>query len=87
MNEQLKAGKASGSAQSTPALKGGSGESVASGSTPPDFNTVGASGTNQLADAIGGQAQRPVRSYEVANDVTSAQSLERNIITGATIGD
>ena len=86
-SKALQAVKASGSAPSKPALKGGRGASVSSGSTPPDFNTVGASGTNQLADAIGGQAQRPVRSYVVANDVTSAQSLERNIITGATIGD
>tara|TARA_R100000951_G_scaffold23152_1_gene19304 strand:- start:1140 stop:3065 length:1926 start_codon:yes stop_codon:yes gene_type:complete len=86
-SKALQAVKASGSAPAKPALKGGRGASVSSESTPPDFNTVGASGTNQLADAIGGQAQRPVRSYVVANDVTSAQSLERNIITGATIGD
>ena len=55
-------------------------------SVPPSFNTVGASGTNQLADAIGGQVQRPTRAYVVSTDVTTAQSLDRNIITGATVG-
>ena len=53
---------------------------------PPDFNAVGSSGTNQLADAIGGQSQQPVQAYVVSNDVSSAQSLERNIVEGATIG-
>ena len=55
-------------------------------SVPPSFNTVGASSTNQLADAIGGQAQKPTRAYVVSTDVTTAQSLDRNIITGATVG-
>tara|TARA_R110000751_G_scaffold273205_2_gene373919 strand:+ start:5468 stop:7369 length:1902 start_codon:yes stop_codon:yes gene_type:complete len=54
-------------------------------STPPAFNIVGASDTNQLADAIGGQSQQPIQTYVVANDVTTAQSLERNIIDSATI--
>jgi hypothetical protein len=53
---------------------------------PPAFNVVGASDTNQLADAIGGQAQQPVQAFVVSGDVTTAQSLERNIIQGATIG-
>ena len=53
--------------------------------TPPDFNVVGASNTNQLADAIGSQTNQPVKAFVVASDVTTAQSLERNIITGATI--
>ncbi|MBC8399268.1 MAG: hypothetical protein H8E16_19510, partial [Flavobacteriales bacterium] len=55
-------------------------------SAPPAFNVVGASGTNQLADAIGGQSQRPTRSYVVASDVSTAQELDRNIIEGASIG-
>ena len=53
---------------------------------PPEFNTVGESGTNQLANAIGGQSQQPIQTFVVANDVTTSQSLERNIVTGATIG-
>ena len=65
--------------------------SASVGGTPatpqiPNFNTVGASSTNQLADAIGGQTKQPIKTYVVASDVTTAQNLERNIITGATVG-
>ena len=56
------------------------------GSQPPAFNIVGASDTNQLADAIGTQEQQPVQAFVVANDVTTAQSLQNNIVEGATIG-
>lgn len=69
---------------------GGGGGSVSAPSfsapSPPAFNIVGASGTNQLAEAIGGQSQQPVRAYVVSNDVTTSQSLDRNIVQGATIG-
>ena len=56
-------------------------------STPPTFNVVGASDTNQLASAIGGQSQQPVQAYVVANDVTTAQSMDRNIVDDASLGD
>ena len=55
-------------------------------STPPAFNIVGASDTNQLAEAIGGQSQQPVKAYVVSNDVSTAQELDRNIVQGASIG-
>lgn len=55
-------------------------------SLPPAFNIVGASDTNQLAEAIGGQAQQPVKAYVVSNDVSTAQELDRNIVQGASIG-
>ena len=71
---------------STPPSTGGRPPAPSIPSTPPEFNTVGASGTNQLADAIGGQAKQPVKAFVVASDVTTAQSLERNVITGATVG-
>lgn len=51
----------------------------------PAFNIVGTSSTNQLAETIAGQQQQPVKAFVVANDVTTAQSLERNTIQGATI--
>ena len=51
----------------------------------PAFNIVGQGETSQLADAIGTQAQEPVRAYVVSNDVTTAQGLERNIVEGASI--
>jgi hypothetical protein len=55
-------------------------------SLPPAFNIVGASDTNQLAEAIGGQAQQPVKAFVVSNDVSTAQELDRNIVEGASIG-
>lgn len=64
---------------------GGSGSVPAMPSAPPAFNVVGQGETSQLADAIGGQANQPVRAYVVSNDVTTAQGLERNIVEGATI--
>ena len=65
---------------------GGGGSAPPMESLPPAFNIVGASGTNQLADAIGGQEQQPVQAYVVASDVSTAQELDRNIIEGASIG-
>jgi len=55
-------------------------------SIPPAFNIVGASGTNQLASAIGGQTQQPVQAFVVSSEVTTAQELDRNIIDDASIG-
>ena len=52
----------------------------------PDFNVVGASPINQLASAIGQQQSQPVRAYVVAEEVTSAQELERNRIRTAALG-
>jgi len=53
--------------------------------TPPSFNVVGASGTSQLADVIAGANAKPMRAYVVASDVSTAQSLERNIVKGASL--
>lgn len=65
---------------------GGGGSAPTTESLPPAFNIVGASGTNQLADAIGGQTQEPVKAFVVASDVSTAQEMDRNIIEGASIG-
>jgi hypothetical protein len=70
---------------------GGGGGSVPSAPSlpaaqPPSFNVVGQGGTNQLAQVIGEQTQQPIQAYVVANDVTSAQSLQRNIQSEAGIG-
>lgn len=53
--------------------------------TAPSFNTVGSSSTNQLAQTIGQQSQTPQRSYVVASDVSTAQAMDRNIISNASI--
>ena len=74
----------------TKGIGGGGGDVTApssgGGSVPPAFNIVGASGESQLADAIGGQTQKPSRAYVVSSDVSTAQELDRNIIEGASIG-
>jgi phosphotransferase system IIB component len=62
-----------------------SGASTPSASQPPAFNIVGASGTNQLAEAIGDSEKQPVKAFVVSNDVTTAQSMDRNIVEGASI--
>ena len=76
---KAKAGAASASVPSIPTPS-------TPASLPPAFNIVGASGTNQLAEAIGGQTQEPIQAFVVASEVTNAQALERNTIEGATIG-
>ena len=68
---------------------GGGGGGAQTGSAPsmtaPSFNTVGSSSTNQLAQTIGSQSQTPIKSYVVASDVSTAQALDRNIISNASI--
>ena len=54
-------------------------------SIPPAFNIVGQTDSSQLSETIANQSQEPVRAFVVSNDVTTAQSLERNIVQGATI--
>ena len=73
-------------AVSTPAIGGGGG-GTGGGAEPqaPAFNIVGSSNVNQLSDAIAGQGDRPVRTYVVASDVSTAQELDRNIIESASL--
>lgn len=65
---------------------GGGGMGGGAAPAAPAFNVVGASATNQLAQTIGNQQQQPIKAYVVSNDVTTAQSLDRNIISSASIG-
>ena len=50
------------------------------GAITPEFNVVGDSGINQLA-----QLQQPVQAYVVSGEVTTAQSLDRNRVQNATL--
>lgn len=68
-----------GSAPSGGNLVGGA--SGGSGTMSPNFNIVGNSGFNQLAQL----QQKPTKAYVVSGDVTSAQSLDRNRIENATL--
>ena len=62
------------------------GNAFASGSSTPNFNVVGNSGVNQLAGVLSNREQTPIKTYVVAQDVTSGQSLDRNAISGASFG-
>jgi hypothetical protein len=72
----------------TPSGGGGGGGVPSGGSTPsaPQFNVVGNSGVNQLAGIMATNEQTPVKAYVVPSDVTSGQSLDRNIIRNASLG-
>jgi hypothetical protein len=76
-------GGGGGSAGSAPSMSAAGG---AGGANAPQFNVVGSTGVNQLAGAIGNREAAPVQTYVVAQNVTSAQSLQRNIIESATLG-
>jgi len=51
------------------------------GAVTPQFNVVGDSGINQLAQL----QQQPVQAYVVSGEVTSAQALDRNRVQNATL--
>tara|TARA_R110000796_G_scaffold113232_1_gene225000 strand:+ start:4020 stop:5873 length:1854 start_codon:yes stop_codon:yes gene_type:complete len=78
---QALGGGGGGSKPSIP--KGGGGGGAAP--TPPSFNIVGSSETSVLSDSVASQTNEPVQAYVVSNDVTTAQSLQNNIVDGATI--
>ena len=75
-----------GSANSAGAGGNGSALGSGGGTQPPDFNIVGASPSNQLAAAVQGQFQQPVKAYVVSKDVSTAQEMDRNIIGSASLG-
>lgn len=56
------------------------------GGGAPSFNVVGASELNQVAAAVAAQREEPVRAYVVASDVSTAQEMDRNILSEASIG-
>jgi len=71
----------------TPTKDGGTSTSAgAGGGRTFDFNLVGSTGTNQLAEAVGSQFQEPVQAYVVSSQMTSQQELDLQISTGASLG-
>jgi len=70
---------------------GSSAPSISSSATggatsAPQFNVVGNAGTNQLASSLGSAMQQnPIQAYVVSGAVTTAQSLDRNIIQNASL--
>jgi len=88
--------KATKKAAASTGIGGGGGASLENISTPtisdvsggesvtPQLGLAGGSGINQIAQAFG--QQPPVQAFVVSGDVTTAQELDRNIITSASIG-
>tara|TARA_R100000231_G_scaffold9100_2_gene11666 strand:+ start:9663 stop:11540 length:1878 start_codon:yes stop_codon:yes gene_type:complete len=64
----------------------GGGAVSAPSAQAPSFNIVGASPENQLAQSLADVTQKPVKAFVVASDVTTAQSLDRNIIQESSLG-
>lgn len=75
----LKSGGSATTSTSLPSDNGG-------GAQEPQFNIVGQGAGSQIASALGEQQQAPIQAFVVSQDVTTAQSLENNIIQGATLG-
>jgi hypothetical protein len=75
-----------------PGEKGGGGAAAIAGvggqvenieQNVPDFNVVGASPINQIAQSLNNR--QPVKAFVVSGDVTTAQQLDRNIINESGI--
>lgn len=78
--QDIRSGTASGSNMSF-----GNPQMTPSYSTAPQFNVVGASGVNQIAQVVG-QGQQPIKAYVVSSEVSSQQSLDRNKVMSASLG-
>jgi len=64
----------------------GSTPSSSTGGGAPTFNVIGANPSNQLAQSLGNKENQVVKAYVVAGEVTTAQNLNKNIITTASMG-
>lgn len=73
-----------GSSGGAPSMGGGGGAG-GGGAQAPSFNVVGNSGVNQIAQTLN-REQAPIQAVVVANNVTTAQSANRNIVQNASLG-
>ena len=67
------------------APSGGSLPSDRGSQSAPSFNVVGTSGQNQIAQTLN-REQPPIKAYVVGSEVTTQQSLDRNIVQSASVG-
>jgi hypothetical protein len=71
---------------SNPSASGGGASGGGGGGTPaPSFNLVQGTGSNQIAESLATE-RNPIQAFVVASNVTTAQSLNRNIVDRSTIG-
>lgn len=69
-----------------PGGRDSSGGGGASTTFNPNFNIVGQSAQNQLAETVAGQAAEPARAYIVYDDIASANEIEANSVHSASFG-
>jgi len=77
MAQKFEGAGTSGGGTTSPSSAGGGTTNVMT----PNFNVVGNSGINQLAQVAG----QPIQAYVVSGQITTAQSLDRNKIENATL--
>ena len=65
---------------------GSGGGATAPAQQDPVFNIVGTGTQMQLAETVAQRTGEPIKAFVVSNDVTTAQELDRNIVTGSAIG-
>lgn len=66
---------------------GPSGGGSTGGGRAFDFNLVGSTGQNQLAQGIAGQFNQPIQAYVVSTQMSSQQQLDARIQSTASLGE
>ena len=75
----VKVGARGGGGGSAPSMSG-----LSATVQQPQFNVAGNAGVNQIASTLANQ--QPVKAYVVGKEVSTQQSLDRNIVKNATLG-
>lgn len=65
---------------------GGGGSTASVPSRTFDFNLVGSTGVNQLAQTVGGQVSQPIKAYVVSSEITNQQQFDNQVQGQITIG-
>ena len=75
----VKVGNRGGGGGSAPSMGG-----LSATVQQPQFNVAGSAGVNQIASTLANQP--PIKAYVVGKEVSTQQSLDRNIVKNATLG-
>lgn len=75
----VKVGSRGGGGGSAPSMGG-----LSATAPQPQFNVAGNAGVNQIASTLANQP--PIKAYVVGKEVSTQQSLDRNIVKNATLG-
>ena len=75
----VKVGARGGGGGSAPSMGG-----ISATAPQPQFNVAGDAGVNQIASTLANQP--PIKAYVVGKEVSTQQSLDRNIVKNATLG-